>query len=137
MLELLDHVVLRVAACWYHFGLALGVEDIKAAERGEVQACCTDMLKCWLRGEQATGGEERSWSTVLGSVQRCLGQEAAWSIAGPLQADSELSCAKCGSPNRRRCRGLADVIVVLHIIQVSLSLFLMTPPPTLMTHPLP
>ena len=90
MLELLDHVVLRVAARWYHFGLALGVEDylledIKATERGEVETCCTDMLKRWLRGERATGGKERSWSTVLGAVQRCLGQEAASSIAGALQ----------------------------------------------------
>ena len=61
LLELLGHVVLRVAARWYHSGLALGVEvylleDIKAIERGEVQARCTDMLKYWLRGEQATGG---------------------------------------------------------------------------------
>ena len=91
MLELLDHVVLRVAARWYHFGLALGVEDylledIKATERGEVEACCTDMLKRWLRGERATGGKERSWSTVLGAVQKCLGREAASSIAGALQS---------------------------------------------------
>ena len=91
MPELLDHVVLRVAARWYHFGLALRVEDylledIKATERGEVEACCTDMLKRWLRGERATGGEERSWSTVLGAVQRCLGREAASSIAGALQS---------------------------------------------------
>ena len=55
MLELLDHVVLCVAARWYHFGLALGVEDylledIKATERGEVEACCTDMLKRWPEG---------------------------------------------------------------------------------------
>ena len=93
MLELLGHVVLRVAARWYHFGLALGVEDylledIKATERGEVEACCTDMLKRWLRGERATGGKKhiRSWSTVLGAVQKCLGQEAASSIAGALQS---------------------------------------------------
>ena len=80
-----------MATRWYHFGLALGVEDylledVKAAKRGEVQARCTDMLKRWLRGERTTGGEERSWSTVLGSVQRILRREAAWSIAGPLQA---------------------------------------------------
>ena len=91
MLELLDHVVLRVAARWYHFGLALGVEDylledIKATERGEVEACCTDMLKRWLRGERATGKEERSWSTVLGAVQKFLGQEAISSIIGALPA---------------------------------------------------
>ena len=91
MLELLDHVVYRVAARWEHFGLALRVEDyfmdiIKADKRGEVVVCCTDMLRRWLRKERATGGEERSWSTVLGAVQRCLGQEAAWSIAGSLQA---------------------------------------------------
>ena len=84
-------MVLHVAARWYHFGLALGVEDyfledIKATERGEVEACCTDMLKRWLRGEWATGGKERSWSTELGAVQRCLGQEAASCIAGALQS---------------------------------------------------
>ena len=91
MLELLDHVVYRVAARWYHFGLALRLEDylldnIKANESGNVEACCTDMLKRWLSGDRATGGEERSWSTMLGAVQRCLGQEAARSIAGSLQA---------------------------------------------------
>ena len=91
ILELLDHVVLRVAARWYHFGLALGVEDylledIKATERGEVEACCTDMLKRWLRGERATGGKERSWSTVLGAVQKSFGWEAASHIAGVLQS---------------------------------------------------
>ena len=91
MLELLDHVVLRVAAHWDHLGLALRMEDylldiIKANMRGEVVACCTDMLKRWLRKEKATGGEERSWSTVLRAVQRCFGQETARSIAESLQA---------------------------------------------------
>ena len=134
LLELLDHVVLCVAARWYHFGLALGVEDylledIKATERSEVQARCTDMLKCWLRGERATGGEECSWSTVLGSVQRCLGREAAWSIAGPLQADSELSCAECGSSQQVEVQGIgSSYCCPSH--QVSLSLFLRP-------HPLP
>ncbi len=91
MLELLDHVVWRVAAHWDHLGLALRMEDylldiIKANMRGEVVACCTDMLKRWLRKEKATGGEERSWSTVLRAVQRCFGQETARSIAESLQA---------------------------------------------------
>ena len=27
------------------------LEDIKDTERGEVEAGCSDMLKCWLRGE--------------------------------------------------------------------------------------
>ena len=121
MLELLDHVVLCAATHWYHSGPSLGVEDylledIEATEKDEVQACCTDMLKRWLRGSgPREGGEERSWSTVLGSVQRSLGQEAAWSIAGPLQADSELSCAECGSSQQAEVQGLADLIVVLHI----------------------
>ena len=91
MLDLCGCVARRVAARWYDIGLALEVQDylldnIKATERGEVEACCTVMLKCWLRGERATGGEERSWSTVLGAVQRCLGREAASSIAGALQS---------------------------------------------------
>ena len=95
MLELLDHVVLRVAARWYHFGLALGVEDylledIKATERGEVEACCTDMLKRWLRGERATGGKERSWSTVLGAAWKCLERETA--LLGHCSQHSELCC---------------------------------------------
>ena len=91
LLELRDHVVLRVAAHWDHFGLALRMEDylldiIKANMRGEVVACCTDMLKRWLRKERATGGEERSWSTILSAVQRCFGQETARSIAESLKA---------------------------------------------------
>ena len=84
-------------------------------ERGEVQACFTDMLKRWLRGERATGGEERSWSTVLGSVQRNHGREAAWSIAGSCRQTVSCLVPSVVPPNRRRCRGLADLIVVLHI----------------------
>lgn len=89
--EACDHVVRRVAAQWYHFGLTLRVEDyllqsIKATERGDVQNCCTDMLRRWLRREQATGELERSWPSLLRAVQRCIGWEAARSIAESLQA---------------------------------------------------
>ena len=91
LLNLHDHVVHRVAARWYHFGLVLRVEEylldaIKATERGNVEACCADMLRRWLRQEKATGEVERSWFSVLGAVQRCLGQQVAWSIAESLQA---------------------------------------------------
>ena len=54
VLELLDHAVLHVAALWYHFSLVLQGPPpggIKATERGEVKAVCSDILKCWLRGE--------------------------------------------------------------------------------------
>ena len=62
------------------------LENIKATERGDVQACCTDMLRRWLRGEQATGELVRSWPSLLQAVQRCIGWEAAQSIAESLQA---------------------------------------------------
>ena len=89
--EVRDHIVCRVAAHWYHFGLTLRVEDyllenIKATERGDVQACCTDMLRRWLRGEQATGKLVRSWTSLLQAVQTCIGREEAQSIAESLQA---------------------------------------------------
>ena len=89
--EVRDHIVCRVAAHWYHFGLTLRVEDyllenIKATERGDVQACCTDMLRRWLRGEQATGKLVRSWPSLLQAVQTCIGREEAQSIAESLQA---------------------------------------------------
>ena len=45
------------------------LEVIKATERGEVEAGCSDMLK-WAQRGVATG--EWSWVTMLGSVQRCL-----------------------------------------------------------------
>ena len=75
MLELLDHVVLRVAARWYHFGLALGVEDylledIKATERGEVEACCADMLKSWPEG---SGPQEGRSVAGLLCWEQCRG----------------------------------------------------------------
>ena len=91
MQELLDHVVRHVAARWYEFGIYLKMDcylldNTKADEGAKVRACCIDMFKHWLNKEQGTGGEERSWSTVLGAVQRCLGREAAENIAAALQA---------------------------------------------------
>ena len=100
MLELLDHVVLRVAARWYHFGLALGVEDylledIKATERGEVEACCTDML---VDMEVIHKRDDcRLVYRIEGSAEV---PQMGWQLQALLEhcsQQSELCCVKCGS----------------------------------------
>ena len=64
------------------------LEDIKATERGEVEADCSDMLKCWLRGEWPwEGGVELVH--CVGAVQRCLRPESAWSTAAHCRQHSE------------------------------------------------
>ena len=82
MLELLD----QLSSVWcvrllVPFGLVLQgppLGDIKS--RGEVEAGCSDMLKCWLRGDGPRKGG-RSWSTVLGAWQRCLGWRQLGALA--------------------------------------------------------
>ena len=83
VMELLDLAVLHMAARWYHFGLVLQGSPPgghQGHREGEVVAGCSEMLKCWLRGEWAER-EEWSWVTVLGAVQRCLRQESVWRTA--------------------------------------------------------
>ena len=88
IMDLLDHVVYCVPTNWYHFGLALRVEDylledIKATERSEVEVCYTDMLRRCLRVQWATGGE-----LSVASDRRQLG-----ALLGHCRQHSELSCA--------------------------------------------
>ena len=45
------------------------LEDIKATERGEVEAGCSDMLKCWLRGEWPQEGGVELVHCVGGSAE--------------------------------------------------------------------
>ena len=45
------------------------LEDIKATERGEVEASCSDMLKCWLRGEWPWEGGVELVHCVGGSAE--------------------------------------------------------------------
>ena len=48
---------LRVKACVYEFVFRHHPNDGVGA--------CQDMFERWLRGEQHTGDEERTWSTIL------------------------------------------------------------------------
>ena len=45
------------------------LEDIKATERGEVEADCSDRLKCWLRGEWPWEGGVELVHRVGGSTE--------------------------------------------------------------------
>ena len=45
------------------------VEDFKATKRSEVEAGCSDMLKCWLRGEWSWEGGVELVHRVGGSAE--------------------------------------------------------------------
>ena len=71
-MELLDHAVLHMAARWYHFGLVLQGPPPgghQGHREGEVVAGCSEMLKCWLRGEWAWEGGVELGHCVGGSSE--------------------------------------------------------------------
>ena len=70
-------VVTAVAAnyMWLRVAFFLGVNDPLSADilknhPNDCEGACRDMLSCWLRGERRTGGEERTWSTLLTALGR-------------------------------------------------------------------
>ena len=67
-------IVTQVAANWYNLALVLGVEvfliDAISEDHRRCVAACRDMLTRWLRREQHTGGEQRTWSTLLTALGR-------------------------------------------------------------------
>ena len=68
-------VVTAVAASWQRLALRLGVEGcvieiISKNHPNDCESACRDMIDRWLRGEQYTGEEERSWSTLLAALVR-------------------------------------------------------------------
>ena len=63
-------IVTQVAAKWQNLAIKLGVKDflidvISKNNRNDCEEASQDMLKRWLREERHTGGEERTWSTLL------------------------------------------------------------------------
>ena len=68
-------IVTQVAAKWQNLAIKLGVKDflidvISKNNRHDCEEACQDMLKRWLREERHTGGEERTWSTLLTALGR-------------------------------------------------------------------
>ena len=67
-------IVTQVAANWYNLALVLEVEvfliDAISEDHRRCVAACRDMLTRWLRREQHTGTEERTWSTLLAALGR-------------------------------------------------------------------
>ena len=68
-------IVTQVAAKWQNLAIKLGVKDfiIDVISEDHPKSCvaaCQDMLKRWLREERHTGGEERTWSTLLTALGR-------------------------------------------------------------------
>ena len=68
-------LVTQVAAKWQNLAIKLGVKDfiidaISKNNRHDCEQACQDMLKRWLREERHTGGEERTWSTLLTALGR-------------------------------------------------------------------
>ena len=75
MRDLDELVVTAVAANWQRVALRLGVEIgvskvVLEAHPNDCEGACRDMLDRWLRGEHHTGGEERTWSTLLTALGR-------------------------------------------------------------------
>ena len=68
-------IVTQVAAKWQNLAIKLGVKDflidvISEDHPKNCVAACQDMLKRWLREERHTGGEARTWSTLLTALGR-------------------------------------------------------------------
>ena len=68
-------IVTQVAAKWQNLAIKLGVKDflidvISKNNRHDCEEACQDMLKRWLKEERHTGGEERTWSTLLTALGR-------------------------------------------------------------------
>ena len=68
-------IVTQVAAKWQNLAIKLGVKDFlidvnSKNNRHDCEEACQDMLKRWLREEWHTGGEERTWSTLLTALGR-------------------------------------------------------------------
>ena len=68
-------LVTAVAANWQRVALRLGVEGyvsevIFKNHPNDCEGACQDMLNRWLRGERHTGGEERTWYTLLTALGR-------------------------------------------------------------------
>ena len=68
-------IVTQVAAKWQNLAIKLGVKDflidvVSKNNRNDCEQACQDMLKRWLREERHTGGEERTWSTLLTALSR-------------------------------------------------------------------
>ena len=68
-------IVTQVAAKWQNLAIKLGVKGflidvISKNNRHDCEEACQDMLKHWLREERHTGGEERTWSTLLTGLGR-------------------------------------------------------------------
>ena len=68
-------VVTPVASNWQRLALRLGVEGcvsevVLKNHPNDCEGACREMLKHWLRGEQHTGVEEQTWSTLLTALGR-------------------------------------------------------------------
>ena len=68
-------VVTAVAPNWQIVALTLGVEGrvsqvVFDSHPDDHEGACRDMFDCWLRGEQHTGEEEWTWSTLLTVLTR-------------------------------------------------------------------
>ena len=83
-----EKVVLRVAGDWRDFGLQLNIKSyfLKSitSPNGSNKEHCLRMLEDWLDGEQGTGNQPRTWSTVLEAVAISCGSEVRREIAEEL-----------------------------------------------------
>ena len=67
-------IVTPVASHWHRVALMLNVDRrvrMRVVARNEPnnhEGVCRDMFHCWLRGEQYTLDEERTWSTILAAL---------------------------------------------------------------------
>ena len=68
-------VVTAIAVNWQRVALRLGVEGhvsqvVFDKHPNDYEGACRDMFGRWLRREQHTGEEERTWSTILRALSR-------------------------------------------------------------------
>ena len=80
-------IVTPVAANWQNLALVLGVKgfllDIVTRNNpNDCEGACRDMLNRWLKNDQHTGEEKRTWSTLLTALGRANFRELERSVRG-------------------------------------------------------
>lgn len=68
--DVCELILPQIAAKWQNLAIVLGVknfliEAVSVNHPGDCEGACQSMLDRWLRGEQHTGEEKRTWTTLL------------------------------------------------------------------------
>ena len=71
----------QIGSNWDQLALHLGVEqcviDAVKEDHRHCEQACRDVLNRWLSSEHGTGGQRRTWRSILTALRECGDQELA------------------------------------------------------------